>query len=166
LAYVFVNDLGYQDFAQVAATWHNRWNISLAPSSYESWVNGIPLMGNVVGAPFLGGNAWSSWDGSIPYTDQGLIVAGGDALPVPVHGSPLHAVVFEEIGLPPGTGWSVSLGGQTYGSNGVVLLAYAATGTYAYSTTAAPGWTPHPTSGIVVVTSNELVWVGFSPDPS
>ncbi len=83
LAYIFVNDLGYADFAQVASIWHNAWNISREPATYVRVVNGIPLVGSIVGASFEGGNAWWNWNGSIPYTDGGLITPGGDYLPLP-----------------------------------------------------------------------------------
>ncbi len=83
LAYIFVNDLGYADFAQVASVWHNQWNISLEPATYVRVVNGIPLAGSIVGASFEGGNAWRNWNGVVPYTDGGLITPGGDYLPLP-----------------------------------------------------------------------------------
>jgi thermopsin len=85
LAYIFVNDLGYSDFAQVASTWQVTWNISLEPASYSQVVNGIPLFGNIVGDPFMGGNAYWNWDGTTtPYTDGGLMTPGGDYLPLPM----------------------------------------------------------------------------------
>jgi len=163
LAYVFVNDLGYQDYAQVASTWQNRWNVPLEPAWSVQWVDGIPLTGNVVGAPFLGGNAWANWNGSIPYTDQGLIVTGGDYLPVPLRSSPLHAVVFEEFGLPWGTHWSVVLGGAKHSADGPMVLAYEPQGSYRFTIPSVHGWTAHPSSGRVVVTTNHLVLVVFSP---
>jgi thermopsin len=83
LAYVFVNDLGYRDFAQVATNWHNAWNISREPADYTQIVNGVPLFGNIVGASFMGGNSWANWNGTVPYTDNGFIVGGGDYLPLP-----------------------------------------------------------------------------------
>ena len=151
LAYVFINDFGYTDYASVAATWQNQWNISLEPRSHVQSVNGFPLSGSITGAPFQGGNAWSNWNGSIPYTDQGLIVAGGDSLPLPLPGSPLYAVVFEEMGLPAGTLWSVTIGGTNYVSTGRLILAYEAAGSYAFSVAAAAGKVPHPDHGVVQV---------------
>lgn len=162
LAYVFVNDLGYQDYAQVASTWQNQWNVSLEPAWFVSVVNGIELTGNIVGAPFLGGNAWSNWNGSTPYTDQGLIVGGGDYLPVPLRGAPLYAVVFEERGLPSGTAWTVVLSGTTYSAIGPLILAYEAAGSYGFSIPSVHGRAAHPSSGGVVVNGNILVLVSFS----
>jgi thermopsin len=151
LAYVFINDFGYTDYASVAATWANHWNIPLEPRSYVQFVNGFPLTGSITGAPFQGGNAWSNWNGAIPYTDQGLIVAGGDHLPLPLPGSPRYAVVFEESGLPSGTVWSVTIGGTSHSSTGRLILAYEAAGSYPYSVAVAAGKDPHPHHGTVQV---------------
>lgn len=151
LAYVFINDFGYTDFASVAATWHNHWNISLEPASYVEYVNHIRLTGSIVGAPFEGGNAWFNWNGTVPYTDQGLLVGGGDYLPLPVTGSPVRAVLFEESGLPSGARWVVVLDGTSYHSTGGLLLAYEPKGSYTYSVPRADGLAPHPHHGVVTV---------------
>jgi thermopsin len=161
LAYVFVNDLGYHDFSQVAAVYDNAWNISLSPWWYPQFVNGIVLYGSIVGAPFQGGNVWWNWDGSIPYTDEGLIVGGGDYLPVPLPGSGYYAVVFDEFGLPGGAHWSVVLGGTTYSSNGPLILAYEATGSYSYTIANSHGRVAHPNNGTVNVIDNVGVFVLF-----
>jgi hypothetical protein len=155
LAYVFINDFGYQDYARVAVTWHNHWNISLEPASYVRYVNGIALQGSIVGAPFHGGNAWSNWNGTLPYTDQGLIVGGGDHLPLPVAGSPVVAVVFEETGLPHGFDWVVSIGGTSYSSTRSLILAYEPAGSYTYSIPHRGGYAPHPHHGKVTVTGHD-----------
>ena len=158
LAYVFINDFGYTDYASVAATWHNRWNISLAPSSTVRFVNRVALTGSVVGAPFQGGNAWTNWNGSLPYTDQGLIVGGGDFLPLPVASSPVFAVVFEEFGLPSGTSWTVRLNGIHHSSTGELILFYEPVGTYHYTVRPAAGRIPHPGHGHVQVHGHD-VWI-------
>jgi thermopsin len=158
LAYVFINDFGYTNFSSVAATWQNNWNIPLSTLFQIHEVNGMLLLGSIVGAPFQGGNAWSNWNGSLPYTDQGLIVGGGDALPLPVAGSPVFAVVFEEFGLPPGTSWSVVLAGTSVPSVGELVLAYEPVGTYSFSVPAAHGFISLPGNGVVSVSGND-VWV-------
>jgi thermopsin len=163
LAYVFINDFGYTDFPSVAATWHNDWNISLEPASYVRYVNHIALTGSVVPATFVGGNAWSSWNGSAPYDDQGLIVAGADSLPLPTPGSGVYAVVFEESGLPNGTLWSVTIGGTTYRSTGTMILAYEPVGVYAFTIPKSDGLAAHPHHGSVSVAGRDLrVLVVFS----
>jgi thermopsin len=158
LAYVFINDFGYTDYTSVASTWHNLWNISLEPVNYVRFVNGIPLSGSIVGAPFQGGNAWGNWNGTIPYTDQGLIATGGDDLPLPLPGAPLEAVVFEEFGLPPGTLWSVTLGGTSESTTGQLILFYEHGGSYPYTVPIAGGRSPFPNHGIVIVGPHD-VWV-------
>jgi thermopsin len=158
LAYVYINDFGYTNFSSGAATWQNLWNIPLASVFQAQEVNEFLLAGSIVGAPFQGGNAWSNWNGKLPYTDRGLIVGGGDYLPLPVAGSPRHAVVFEEFGLPSGTPWTVSLGGTSYHSTGGLILAYEPAGSFAYSVSSAGGRIPLPANGVVAV-SDLNVWV-------
>jgi hypothetical protein len=119
-------------------------------------VNGIALTGSLVGAPFQGGNAWANWNGTLPYTDQGLIVGGGDHFPLPIGGAPFEAVAFIETGLPHGTRWTVSLGGTTYTTTGSVLVAYEPTGSYAYAIAHRAGLTPHPSAGTVVVGTHDI----------
>jgi thermopsin len=156
LAYVFINDFAYTDYAGVAATWENQWNISLEPRSYAQYVNGFRLSGSIVGAPFQGGNAWANWNGSIPYTDQGLITPGGDYLPLPLSGSPLQAVVFEEHGLSPGTLWTVTVGGTSYSSTGSLILAYEPAGTYHFSVAKVGGTFARPDQGVVHVSTRDV----------
>jgi thermopsin len=163
LAYVFVNDLGYHDFTQVAATYHNTWNVPLSSVWDVRFVNGFSLFGSIVGAPFQGGNVWANWSGAIPYTDNGLIVGGGDHLPVPLPGSGHYAVVFTEIGLPSGSSWSVTLGGATHSSTTSMVLAYMATGTYAYTIPNSDGLVALPGHGSLVVKGNAGALVFFLP---
>ena len=162
LAYVFVNDLGYHDFAAVSATWHNAWNITLSSVTRTRVVNGFSLGGSLVGAPFEGGNVWSNWNGSVPYTDQGLIVAGGDAIPVPLPGGGVYAVVFHEIGLPSGTPWRVTIGGSTYSSTEAWILIYEPATSYPYSVPSEAGYSAHPAHGLVNVNGNVEVVIRFA----
>jgi thermopsin len=156
LAYVFINDFGYTDFAGVAATWSNHWNISAEPQFHVRVVNGFPLTGSVVSAPFQGGNAWTNWNGSIPYTDQGLIVGGGDSLPLPLPGAPMFAVVFEEFGLPHHPVFTVTLNGVTYRSIHGMIVVYEAPGTYAFTVHHSHHDKPNPASGSVTVSTYDV----------
>jgi thermopsin len=158
LAYVFINDLGYTNFSSVAALWHNSWNVPLESTFTTHWVNGFLLAGSIVGAPFQGGNAWSNWNGAVPYHDQGLIVGGGDQLPLPVAGSPVHALVFAEFGLPHGTPWAVTIDGTDYGSTGGLILVYVPSGTYTFTVPNAGGHSAFPHHGTVSVGHRD-VWV-------
>jgi thermopsin len=155
LAYVFINDFGYTDFASIAATWHNAWNLSLEPADYVRTVNGFDLHGSIVGAKFVGGNAWVNWDGSLLYTDVGLIVGGGDSLPLPYPGSGILAAVFEESGLPSGTGWFVTVGGTSFTSSGSLIVVYEPTGNYSFAVANLAGYTPNPRHGTVDLTSHD-----------
>jgi thermopsin len=157
LAYVYINDFGYTDYASVAAIWHNAWNIPLAPRGTVQTVNGFTLHGSVVGAAFEGGNAWVGWNGAVPYTDGGLIVGGGDALPLPIRGSGLYAVVFEETGLPTSTGWFVTVGGTSYTSSQTMILVYQPTGTYSFTVANIAGFVPQPHRGTVHLASHDHV---------
>ncbi len=163
LAYVFVNDLGYHDFRAVATTWSDHWSVPLRPAVTVQVVNGIALTGSVVRAPFEGGNAWTNWNGTLPYTDDGLITSGGDALPLPLAGSPVRAVFVVELGLPSGTAWTISLGGTTYTSSSHFVLAYVAPGAVAFSVANSGARVPFPASGTVHVHANVVLWVVFLP---
>jgi len=163
LAYVFVNDLGYPDFSQVAAVYHNAWNVPLSSPWFPRFVNGFVLAGSIVGAPFEGGNVWWNWNGAVPYTDGGLIVGGGDHLPVPMPGSGFYAVVFDEFGLPLGSHWSVVLGGKTYSSSGPMILAYEAAGVYSFAIPNSHGRVAHPDHGTLNVVGSVGVFVLFVP---
>jgi hypothetical protein len=119
---------------------------------------GILLTGSIVGAPFQGGNAWSNWSGHVPYADHGLIVGGGDFLPLPERNSPVHAVVFEEFGLPPSTTWFVQMDGVSHPSTHSLLLVYEADGAYSYAVPNADGRSAFHAHGIVTVRDAD-VWV-------
>jgi thermopsin len=163
LAYVFINDLGYHDFSQVATIYHNAWNVPLSPPWDGRYVNGFVLLGSLVGAPFQGGNVWANWNGTLPYTDQGLLVGGGDSLPVPMPGSGYYAVVFDEVGLPAGAHWSLTLGGVTYSSNTPMILAYVTAGSYSFTIPNSDGRVALPNHGTLKVNRNVGVLVGFLP---
>ncbi len=161
LAYVFINDLGYQDSAQVATTWTNRWNISLEPASYTNWVNGFALTGNVVGAAFEGGNAWAGWNSTVPYTSQNLIPTGGDSLPIPLPGQSVHALLFREVGLPGGTAWSVVANGAKYGSTQPLMIVYLTNGPARITVPPAGGRVANPNAISVTVTKNLVYTIRF-----
>jgi thermopsin len=157
LAYVYINDFGYTNFSSVASVWHNRWNIEPESASHVRMVDGFALTGSIVNAPFQGGNAYSNFNGTIPYTDDGLIVTGGDALPLPVHASPVHAVVFEEYGLPRGDAFTVVFGGVSYRSVDGLVILYVANGTTAhYTVPPAFGFRSTPDHGTVRVTTHDV----------
>jgi thermopsin len=156
LAYVFINDFGYTDFASVAAVWHNEWNVPLEGVGAVQIVNGFALTGSIVGAQFQGGNAWGNWNGALPYTDQGLIVGGGDALPLPIPGAGFQAVLFQESGLPTGTGWFVTVGGVSYSTSQSSILVYEPAGSYTFSVASIGVYTPHPQHGTLHLGAHDV----------
>jgi thermopsin len=165
LAYVYINDFGYTNYSSVASIWHNRWNIDVEPAFHVRMVNGFPLTGSIVNAPFQGGNAYGNLNAtSIPYTDGGLIVGGADRLPVPVESNPIHAVVFESFGLPHGDSFTVVFDGVTYHSGDGMLIVYVLGGTTNhYTVPPTDGFSPAPDHGTVKVTMhNVFVPIVFS----
>lgn len=162
LAYMYINNIVEYNYSAVRMVWHNLWNISYEPASYTRYVNGISLTGSIVGGDFQGGNAWTNWNGSVPYTDQGLIYAGGDFLPLPLPGSGFFAVQFHERGLPSGTLWHVRVNGLVYGSRSSTIVVYAPMGTYAFRVSLTSDLQPHPAHGTVRVRHNLLIEIHFS----
>jgi len=164
LAYVYINDFGYTNFASVASEWHNRWNIQPEPAFHVRVVNGFALTGNIVGAPFQGGNAYGNLGTTFPYTDNGLIVGGGDRLPIPVHSSPIHVVVFEAFGLPRGDHYTVAINGVSYHSVDALVVFYVGPGvTVAFVVSSSHGHLPSPMVGVIPsVTHNTFVPIDFA----
>lgn len=62
-----------------------------------------------------------------------------------------YPVTFTENGLPPGTVWSVTLGGTLYRSNATSITAFEPNGTYGYILGIVAGWTTAESRGLVVV---------------
>lgn len=162
LAYMYINNIVEYNYSAVRMVWHNQWNISWEPANYSRYVNGIALTGSIVGADFQGGNAWSNWNGSVPYNDQGLIYVGGDYLPLPLPSSAYFAVQFHEHGLPSGTLWQVRIDGVVYESRSTTIVVYERAGSYRYAIPAVTGLHPHPSHGKIRVHQNVLIDVAFS----
>ena len=77
-----------------------------------------------------------------------------------------HAVTFNETGLGPGVGWSVSLGGRTNGSESPSIGFYEPAGTYAYEIGVPTGYTllgASPGSPLTVRNVSLTVNVTFAP---
>ncbi|MCW4005184.1 MAG: hypothetical protein NWF04_01090 [Candidatus Bathyarchaeota archaeon] len=73
-----------------------------------------------------------------------------------------YAVVFNQSGLPLGTEWSVTCGGQTLSSNASSLPFIFEAGSYSYSVDVHAGYEVTPSSGTVKVTNtNQTIYLTF-----
>ena len=63
----------------------------------------------------------------------------------------VHTITFTEAGLPAGTNWSVTLGGQTISSTNTTITFTEPNGTYDYTITGIPNYGSNVTSGNVSV---------------
>ena len=62
-----------------------------------------------------------------------------------------YAVTFDELNLPTGTGWSVTIGAHTVSSTSASLAFSLPNGTYGYTINYVSGWVPPSPTGSVVV---------------
>jgi hypothetical protein len=142
------------------------------PSGSEWWVNGT-LLGShssvtiaiVVNEP----------NGSYPYTvatsDKeyasagGSVAVSGSAAPKSVTFSLVtYAVSFKETGLPPGTNWSVGLGGVSHYATGTTVTFNEPNGSYSFTPENVSGYTVSPSSvPIHVHGAGVLQAVTFTP---
>jgi hypothetical protein len=77
-----------------------------------------------------------------------------------------YRVGFSETGLPSGTRWSVTFGGNTTSSTSYVFAFYPPNGTYSYTIGSVSGYSDHPSSGSVTVSgSGQNVSVTYSTAP-
>jgi thermopsin len=135
--------------------WVDTWNVSRQPATDVLTVNGWNLSGNILGLNYEGGNYWWNYGtaadpyGVLPYDNGGYIWYGGDYVPLVPFA--LYHVTFHESGLPAGTSWWVTLNGYTQTTNGTSIVFFEPNGTYAYTVGASGGYTPHHSSGAVVV---------------
>ncbi len=138
----------------------------------EVW-NVTPRPGlNIVGGDTLGGNYW--WDygtsldpfWTLPYNASGSIATGGDAHPlVP---TPLYTVTFDEVGLPAGVDWHLSVytstGLAVNSSTGSSLTELWPTGEYFYTGNSDHDVYGIPSTGVFEVNgANLTVHLNFYP---
>jgi YVTN family beta-propeller protein len=134
---------------------------------YEVWFNATGLPNRVTWGVTLGttvlenttvGGAGSVEfvlpNGSFPYSIQGLegyhestipysgilMVNGSNLVEDLPFGQVIYSVTFSEFPLPLGTNWSVSLGGTTNRSTGLLIGFAEPNGTYSYAVGGIPGW--------------------------
>jgi hypothetical protein len=75
---------------------------------------------------------------------------------------PTSTVTFTETGLPPGTAWSVTLGGIRTASTGTQIEFEEPIGTLSYSIGAVTGYTATPASGTVTINNPASVSIAFA----
>ena len=78
---------------------------------------------------------------------------------------PAYAVTFTEGGLPPGTNWSVTLGGATNSNNTTTVDFEEPNGTYTYLVGAVPGWVTADYAGSITVRGGAIAtvdWLRFT----
>ena len=155
------------DFFSIPVLWHDRWNVVIQPATDVRVVNGWELSGNVLGLSYEGGNYWSNYGsqsdpyGVLPYDNGGNIVVDGDY--VPLLAFALYEVTFHETGLTSGTAWSVTLNGITLTSTSSSISFWDPNGLYAFAVGAVTGYTAHPATGAVTVSSAaQTVSIHFS----
>ncbi len=71
-------------------------------------------------------------------------------------------LTFTESGLPAGSSWSVTIGGQTFSSTNGSIILQGSTGEYNYTISGPSGYVPSHTRGTVMLNSNLSVPVSFS----
>ncbi len=117
----------------------DAWNVSRQPLTDQRVVNGFILTGSIVDTNYQGGNYWTSYSGGpLPFTDNGLILTGGDY--VPLVPEVTFVVTFSASGLPAGDNWSVSVAGMTQGSTTSTIEIPLADGTYAVAVSGPSGY--------------------------
>jgi thermopsin len=175
----------YDIWSGAKVSYLNAWNVMYTPCTMVTvagvtscvtpvtWINGYPLTSNIIGEMFImvdwvGGNYWSNFPcnaagalGSVPYTDYGLILSGGDYLPLCGYGTP---VVFMETGLPAtALSWTVTFNGATESvAQDYAVFEVAAGGAYNYNVAMSGGYTPTPMSGSIAVMGEVTQDISFA----
>ncbi len=81
--------------------------------------------------------------------------------------SPAYLVTFTGTGLPPGTNWSVTLGGVTHTSTTNTIAFMEPNGTYSYAVGTVAGYTVAPSSGALTVNGAAVSeTITFTPMPT
>ena len=95
--------------------------------------------------------AVSNLSGYSPQPQYGTVTIAGSNWSVPITFLPTYPVTFAESGLPAGTVWSVTLGGNSASGSTSSLVIPELSGSYNYGIGAIPGYVASPSSGSVSV---------------
>ena len=150
-------------------TQYSTWEVSsyeqALPAGSYVWATGNVLSGSV-NATLSSGTYYLVWDNLNLYYSTSVRVTS--AIVAIASFTQSYPVTFAEAGLPPGTSWSVTLGGSTQSSATSTITFMAANGTYSYTVGSASGYASRPSSGTVTVngSSPSAVSASFTPTPS
>ena len=135
----------------------------------ELHIQAFTVQGNYFNSSAKIGNYWADWHS---YNAQGHLnpyyVSDGvwDYYPLGARMGDT-AVYFNEVGLPSGTSWSVTLNGTTYSTTNTWLVLDASPGTSTFSIPAVAGYSSTPTTGSVtggtVLSTNETIFFSLIP---
>ena len=136
----------------------------LLPSGTEWWVNGTALGPHSSTTTMI---TVSEPNGSYPYLvatldkvyaapDGSVVVNGGPASQTVTFTLVTFAVIFTEIGLPPGTNWSVVVAGVTHTAAGIPIVVHEPNGSYAFTVVPVSGYSVKPSNGTVVVSGTNV----------
>ncbi len=150
------------------AVYADTWNVSRAPASSWTLLNGVNLTGSLVGTSYQGGNYWWNYGtlsdpyNALPYNDTGLITVGGDYVPLTFE--TLYTVTFRETGLSSGTPWSLTAEGVQFRSNSTRLSLQSPDGTYPYTVAPVAGYTAPSPKSFTVSGANVTISLTFRLD--
>ncbi len=92
--------------------------------------------------------------GYVPTPSAGTAAVNGVGSTISINYAPFtYTVTFTEVGLPTGTNWSVSIGGELHSSTGTQILLDEPNGSYAYTVSSITGYSASASSGNVLVSS-------------
>ncbi len=155
----------------------NRRVLGYIPSSYSlgftetglpsgtPWgvvVNGTALTGSGAVASTTEQNGTFSWTadavaGWLVAPPTGSVTVNGASVNVTVaYAQFTYTVTFNEVGLPTGTNWSVTVGGVLHSGTGTSIVISEPNGTYAYAVGAVSGYTSANGSGDLTVDAAAL----------
>ena len=92
--------------------------------------------------------------GYVPTPSGGTATVNGVGSTIAIAYAPFtYTLTFTEVGLPTGTNWSVSIGGELHSSTGTQVVLDEPNGSYAYTISSVTGYSASASSGNVLVSS-------------
>ncbi len=142
-------------FTGLAATYTNSWDLGgQYPLNTTNTVLGHDLTGAIVQVTYQGGNYWHSFDGNIPYTDNGKIASGGDYYPLIV---PKYDVTFNANGLATGLTWTVTVDDETVSATTSSITMQVENGSHSFKIGKPMTYMATPLSDVFLMAGNTVV---------